>query len=206
MAKKIAFQIDATDDKNGKTNGKTNGKANGKSKGKSKASKASVRVLRNDETGATSSKSHHCPVCRGPISNTCYDDFHMAYCDVMMPPDENHETERRCGERFLVQSKGGCMKPGHSYRDGGNRHYRDQLKETKGCHKKKKKGGSAEEEAVSEEAEAEPEEERNPYTNWKKKAPVVKTQPPQEKSLKERKPRRKVMDSIMAIGDVFRKG
>ncbi|KAF2812862.1 uncharacterized protein BDZ99DRAFT_568174 [Mytilinidion resinicola] len=79
---------------------------------------------RNIVTGAAANRCHHCGYCKKKISSRCFKRLHLANCTETHPA-----TGRECGERFLVRSKGGCMRKGHSYRDGANKAIQMQFRE-----------------------------------------------------------------------------
>ncbi|ORY14216.1 hypothetical protein BCR34DRAFT_647127 [Clohesyomyces aquaticus] len=61
---------------------------------------------RNIRSGARLSRTHHCPVCKKQPTKRCYQKLHFAFC---LAPIEINGREVICGERFEVDSPGGCF-------------------------------------------------------------------------------------------------
>ncbi|KAF2246630.1 hypothetical protein BU26DRAFT_576518 [Trematosphaeria pertusa] len=70
---------------------------------------------RNIRTRQPCGRTHHCKKCKAPTKRSCYevDKLHLAFCIAVNP-----ETEIMCGERFSVDSPGGCCT--HPYNHGFN--------------------------------------------------------------------------------------
>jgi hypothetical protein len=60
-------------------------------------------LTRNLTTGKQLQRGHHCNLCNGKMSQSCYDDFHYGYCPTWVTRKGKRE---RCGERFCFRSNG----------------------------------------------------------------------------------------------------
>jgi hypothetical protein len=79
-------------------------------------------LLRNLRTGKLLVRGHHCEKCKAPMTKSCYEKMHYAFCSawttVGVTENGKHVRRRvRCGERFRVES-GGCGK--HNKTQGFN--------------------------------------------------------------------------------------
>jgi hypothetical protein len=79
-------------------------------------------LLRNLRTGKLLVRGHHCEKCKAPMSKSCFEKLHYAFCsawtNVRVTENGKDVTRRvRCGERFRVAS-GGCGK--HNKTQGFN--------------------------------------------------------------------------------------
>ncbi|CAO2657952.1 Nn.00g072120.m01.CDS01 [Neocucurbitaria sp. VM-36] len=64
-------------------------------------------MTRNLTTGKMLHRSHHCEQCNSKMSQTCYDNFHHAYCPTWVTRNiDGKRVRRRCGERFALRSDG----------------------------------------------------------------------------------------------------
>lgn len=68
--------------------------------------------------------NHHCDVCNQSMCEKCYKQLHYGFCLAKVGKDG---SKARCGERFLVNSRGGCGK--HEYNQEGevNKIFKDVL-------------------------------------------------------------------------------
>jgi hypothetical protein len=60
-------------------------------------------LTRNLTTGKQLQRGHHCNLCKGKMSLSCYDNFHYGYCPTWVTRKGKRE---RCGERFCFRSNG----------------------------------------------------------------------------------------------------
>jgi hypothetical protein len=60
-------------------------------------------LTRNLTTGALLRRGHHCERCEAKMSQSCYENFHYAYCAHWVT---RKGVRVRCGERFAVHSDG----------------------------------------------------------------------------------------------------
>jgi hypothetical protein len=71
--------------------------------------------LRNLRDRQRMNRPHHCDDCNRTPSTNCFKKLHLAFC--LAPVRGEEGVTAYCGERFTVDSKGGCWK--HPYGNGG---------------------------------------------------------------------------------------
>ncbi|KAF2864855.1 hypothetical protein BDV95DRAFT_613214 [Massariosphaeria phaeospora] len=69
-------------------------------------------------------RTHHCGECAAKPSKSCYEKLHFGYC--LAEQTRKDGSIGICGERFQVNSPGGCGT--HPYNHGYNRAFKDALR------------------------------------------------------------------------------